>query len=56
MIHTLQVLLETLRIYPPVNVFSKEAPKGLKLSGYDIPEGTAIMVSHIKTLFWVFKV
>ena len=34
-----------MRLYPPANGLNKQAPKGFKLSGYDIPEGIAIVVS-----------
>jgi len=37
--------MESLRLYPPVGGITRQAPKGLKLSGYEIPEGTIIMVS-----------
>ena len=40
----LQVFQEVLRLYPPALAFDKEAPKGLTLSGYKIPEGTIIKV------------
>ena len=42
----LQVLKETLRLYPPGGGTRKEAVKGLKLSGYEVPEGTCVMVSY----------
>lgn len=41
----LQVLLETLRLYPPVTMISRAAKKGgVTLSGYHITEGTQISV------------
>ena len=42
-----QVFMETLRLYPPALGACKEAPKGLILSNYEIPEGTAITVRKI---------
>jgi len=42
-----QVFMETLRLYPPAIGASKEASKGLTLSNYEIPEGTAITVRKI---------
>ena len=40
-----QVLLETLRLCPPVGGFAKVTPKGgMKLSGYDIPQNTIVQV------------
>ena len=33
-----------LRLYPPAPATLREAPDNLNLSGYDIPEGTAILV------------
>ena len=40
-----QVLLETLRMYPPAFGISKSpGPGGIKVGGYHIPEGTQITV------------
>ena len=36
--------MESLRLYPPIGAFTKQAPKGLKLSNYEVPEGTAVTV------------
>eukprot|EP00731_Ephydatia_muelleri_P028753 Em0020g397a len=41
--YTEQVVQEVLRMYPPVNNVTKEAPRGgIMLSGYYIPQGTAV--------------
>lgn len=40
----LQVFKEVLRLYSPAPATLREAPDDLKLSGYHIPEGTAILV------------
>ena len=43
--------MESLRLYPPTGgALHKQAPKGLKLSNYDIPEGTIVMVSKVASL------
>ena len=34
----------TLRLYPSVASVAKEAPSGLVLGGYPIPEGTLVQV------------
>ena len=44
---SMQVLMETLRLYPPVFGIIKQAKKGgVTLGGYAIPEGTQIMVRY----------
>ena len=41
----LQVLLETLRMYPPIwGIRRSLGPGGTKVGGYHIPEGTQIVV------------
>jgi len=41
-----KVFMESMRLYSPTGGgLNKQAPKGMKLSNYDIPEGTIIMVS-----------
>ena len=47
MVHTHQVIKETLRLYPlGGGAFSKEAPTGCLISGYDVPKGTSLWVNH----------
>ncbi len=44
---SLQVLLETLRMHPPVFGIGKETPpEGLTVGGYHIPGGTHLVVSE----------
>ncbi|XP_064406489.1 cholesterol 24-hydroxylase-like [Halichondria panicea] len=43
--YTEQVLLETLRMHPPVPGIGKEvAPEGLDVGGYHVPGGTSLML------------
>ena len=41
---TSKVFMESLRLYRPIGAFTKQAPKGLKLSNYEVPEGTTVTV------------
>ena len=43
----LQVLLESLRIYPPAAGTARFTEQPYNLEGYDIPVGTAVMVCLI---------
>ena len=43
----LQVLKETLRLYPAVLGSIKYVPKGYELSGYQMPEDTEVLVGII---------
>ena len=42
--NTSKVFMESLRLYPPISAFTKQAPKGLKLSNSEVPEGTMVAV------------
>ena len=47
----LQVLLETLRMYPPIwGIRRSPGPGGIKVGGYHIPEGTHIGVGMIPSI------
>ncbi len=54
--YTLQVIKETLRLYPPAPVYMRDAIAEDVLGGYRIPAGTAIMLSpyftHRHPDFW----
>lgn len=41
---TERVIDEALRLYPPVYMFFREATKDVELGGYDIPEGTTLVL------------
>jgi cytochrome P450 len=41
-----QVLLETLRLYPPAYAIGREAVTDCRLGGYDIPAGSTVMISQ----------
>jgi cytochrome P450 len=43
--YTLQVLQETLRLYPPVYAFTRRAVKPVQLGGYSIPQDTSVVIS-----------
>ncbi len=45
MIYTQQVLEETLRLYPPVWIFSRRSQEGDELEDFDVPPGTDIYLS-----------
>jgi len=36
--------MESLRLYPLIGALTKQAPKGLKLSNYEVPGGTMVTV------------
>ncbi len=56
MAYTQQVLEETLRLYPPVWLFTRRAVTGDELADYDVPAGTDIYLSpyilHRTEAFW----
>jgi cytochrome P450 len=56
MVYTQQVLEETLRLYPPVWLFTRRSREGDELDGFDVPEGTDIYLSpfilHRTARFW----
>ncbi|MFC6724814.1 cytochrome P450 [Halobium palmae] len=39
-----RVLLETMRLYPPVYVLFREAKTGVRLGGYRVPKGSTVML------------
>lgn len=43
--YTLQVFKESMRIYPPVYMFSRQPTKGVEACGYTIPAGSAVLFS-----------
>ena len=43
--YTLQVLQETLRLYPPVYAFTRRAVTGVQLGNYHIPQGASVVIS-----------
>ncbi len=49
----IQVVKECLRLHPPAAFVNKGAPKSTKLSGYDIAEGTSILVSVLEFILVV---
>jgi len=56
MTYTQQLLEETLRLYPPVWLFTRRAAEDDALTNYDVPEGTDIYLSpfilHRTAEFW----
>ena len=54
--YTLQVIKEVLRLYPPAPVYIRDAVNADTLDGYDIPAGSAVMMSpyftHRHPDFW----
>lgn len=54
--HTERVIDEALRLYPPVYMFFREATQDVELAGYDIPEGTTLVlpqwVVHRDLMWW----
>lgn len=56
MLYTQQVLEETLRLYPPVWLFTRRAVSADELEDWDVPEGTDIYLSpfilHRTPEFW----
>ncbi|UTF55639.1 cytochrome P450 [Natronosalvus rutilus] len=53
---TANVIDEALRLYPPVYMFFREAMRDVKLQGYEIPEGTTLVlpqwVVHRDPAWW----
>lgn len=53
---TTQVILEALRLYPPLWAFSRKVVEGFELGGYDIPSGSTLFLSpyvtHRHPEFW----
>lgn len=43
--YTMQVLKESMRIYPPVYMFSREAAEELVVQGYRVPKGANVLFS-----------
>ena len=56
MTYTQQVLEETLRLYPPVWLFTRRASEDDRIGDYDVPEGTDIYLSpfilHRTERYW----
>ena len=56
LVYTRAVIEETLRLYPPVHVFSRQAVADDEIAGTKIPRGSFITISswvlHRHTLFW----
>lgn len=56
LVYTRAVVEETLRLYPPVHVFSREAIVDDEIAGTKIPRGSLMTISswvlHRHTLFW----
>lgn len=56
LVYTRAVVEETLRLYPPVHVFSRQAIADDEIAGTKIPRGSFITISswllHRHTLFW----
>ncbi len=56
LIYTRAVVEETLRLYPPVHVFSRQAIEDDEIGGTKIPRGSFVTISswvlHRHTLFW----
>lgn len=54
--YTSQVIQEVLRLYPPVPYYARDAARDDELAGFDIPQGTAVMLSpyysHRHPEFW----
>ncbi len=46
LVYTQQVVKESMRLYPPVSIFGREAAKDTKIGDYEIPQGTVIMISQ----------
>ncbi|TKX51948.1 cytochrome P450, partial [Halorubrum sp. SS7] len=44
--YTERVLNESMRLYPPVYTLFREPKLDVKLGGYRVPEGSALMVSQ----------
>jgi len=45
--YTTCVLKEALRVYPPVAVIHRKVRKGFKIKGWELPEGTGVIVTII---------
>jgi len=46
--YAMQVMYETLRLYPTVPQFPREAAYDLKVGDYDIPKGSMVFVSQVR--------
>lgn len=44
--YTNQVVKESMRLYPPVSIFGREAARDCTIGDYDVPQGTVIMISQ----------
>jgi cytochrome P450 len=44
--YTNQVVKESMRLYPPVSIFGREAARDCTIGDYEIPQGTVIMISQ----------
>ena len=44
--YTNQVVKESMRLYPPVAIFGREAVRDCTIGDYEIPQGTTIMISQ----------
>lgn len=54
--YTKAVIQESMRLYPPISVISREAAGDDRIGGFDIPSGTTVLispwVSHRNPKFW----
>jgi cytochrome P450 len=46
LIYTNQVVKESMRLYPPVSIFGREATRDCTLGNYEIPQGIVVMISQ----------
>jgi len=44
--YTNQVVKESMRLYPPVSIFGRQAARDCTIGDYEVPEGTLIMISQ----------
>ncbi len=44
--YTSQVVKESMRLYPPVAIFGREAARDCTIGDYDIPQGTVVTISQ----------
>ncbi|MEQ8753339.1 MAG: cytochrome P450 [Coleofasciculus sp. G1-WW12-02] len=44
--YTNQVVKESMRLYPPVSIFGRQAARDCTIGDYEVPEGTVIMISQ----------
>lgn len=44
--YTNQVVKESMRLYPPVSIFGREAARDCTIGDYEVPQGTVILISQ----------